>query len=98
MAQLDGKIAIVTGYHGGIVQRRNQPQPTPAMRARQKINRERPVHQSCSGPSARTARRLDAPAPAASGGAKTVGSDVTRPYATAQNVRKCQKLEGGYER
>jgi hypothetical protein len=33
--------------HGGIVQRGDQPQPTPAMRARQNIKRERPVHQRC---------------------------------------------------
>ena len=32
-------------------------QPTPAMPARQNINRERPVHQRCPAPGARTALR-----------------------------------------
>jgi len=45
---------------GGIVQRGDQPQPTPTMRARKNINRERPVHERRPAPGARTALCLSA--------------------------------------
>jgi hypothetical protein len=46
--------------HRGIVQRGDQPQSAPAMRARQHIKRERPVHQRRPAPGARTGLRLRA--------------------------------------
>jgi hypothetical protein len=41
----------------GIVQRGDQPQPAPTLRARQNIKRERPLHQPGPAPGARTALR-----------------------------------------
>ena len=45
---------------GGIVQRGDQPQPAPAVRACQDVDSKRPVHQRRPAPAARRAAKLEA--------------------------------------
>src|SRR5215471_17383925 len=73
----------------GVVQRSDQPQPTPTIRARENVNPERPVHEGGPTPGARTALRLYTLGPR-SQQRQAAGSGATRPYPTTRSRQRAR--------
>src|SRR5215471_5097423 len=73
----------------GVVQRSDQPQPTPTIRARENVNPERPVHEGGPTPGARTALRLYTLGPR-SQQRQAAGSGATRPCPTTRSRQRAR--------
>jgi hypothetical protein len=84
--------------HRRIVQRGDQTQPAPAVRARQDVKGKGSVHQRRPRPAARWTLLPGPPGPRTIGTAEAVGSRSTRPYATTCSRHRARAASTPWQR